>query len=688
MASHQETGFLRLFRRGRAADRGEALPDEQLLKRFVAKGDEAAFEAILLRHGPMVLGVCRRVLGELAAAEDAFQATFLVLVRKARSLRRGALLATWLYGVAYRTALRARVEAAKRKARERRAAAREPADPLGDISVRELLAALDEELQRLSFRHRAPLIACYLEGKTRDAAARELGWSVATLGRRLEHGRQLLGGRLARRGLSLPSALLATLLPECRAPAAVPGELTTATVQAARQVAVGAAPASAQAAALSEGVLRAMTMTRLKMAIVFLLTGLLASGAGLLVYQAAAAVRSDNLPRAQALKADAPPEGGPRRPVAVPARQEIPAAAIKHWAVAEVPLPRDRNEFGIGEDVDLWVNGKVWKQRGGVIVWHMKGGATVLPVVGTHSRMTVDLSDRDGPLFFEASHLPDQPAEDKTAKELARWLKGKMQDMPKRAYRPPDPIRPDAKELKPNFRAILNKLDGYRTGSEASLVEMDQHARKLLANYEEPAERGRIYYQLAHVHAQSGLRFPEKVMEYSRKALALPLPAELRFRLYVYWGDAHRVDKRSVPPAEKRRRAAVRYLEGLKFLLPYRLPQEAPKLPVVMGGKIMAMPSGDPADPAFLRQMQEYLREKDRHDKAWAARQQAEFIGRLVWEREVLAGQLVSLYHNDKAAWGEIRQMAEAVLGNRTAVERLLEAIKSGEAWYNRGKGK
>jgi hypothetical protein len=196
-------------------------------------------------------------------------------------------------------------------------------------------------------------------------------------------------------------------------------------------------------------------------------------------------------------------------------------------------------------------------------------------------------------------------------------------------------------------------------------------------------ERGQLYYQLAHVHGQSGLHFPEKVMEYAGKALELPLPPVQRFTLYVYWGDAHRVDRRSVPPAEKRRWAAVRYLEGLKLLLPYRLPEKAPELPDVhkLGAR---RPSGDPADPVFLRQLQEYFRAKDKHDKALVARRQAEWIRGLVWEREVLVGQIVSLYHPEPAAWGEIRQMASAVLGDRAAVERLLAAVKSGKAWYSK----
>src|SRR5262249_44169702 len=151
--------------------------DDELLGRFVGRRDEAAFAELVRRHGPMVLGVCRRVLAEAAAAEDAFQATFLVLVRPAASVR-GGTLGHWPYGVACRPAARAQVEALKRKAREGVTPAREPPDPLAEITARELLAALDEELARLPRRYRAPVVLCYLQERTRDEAARELGCSL------------------------------------------------------------------------------------------------------------------------------------------------------------------------------------------------------------------------------------------------------------------------------------------------------------------------------------------------------------------------------------------------------------------------------------------------------------------------------------------------------------------------------
>src|SRR5262245_38542396 len=209
------------------------LPDRQLLERFTARHEEAAFAALVQRHGPIVLHVCRRVLHDPADAEDAFQATFLVLVRKAAAIRKLESLGCWLYGVAHRLARKARVEAARRRTREQSATRRPPADLLAEVTGRELCAALDDELQRLPERYRAPLVLCYLEGQTRDEAARQLGWSLGTFKRRLEGGRNLLRARLARRGVTLPAALLPALALPGPAAAAVPALLAEATLQAA-----------------------------------------------------------------------------------------------------------------------------------------------------------------------------------------------------------------------------------------------------------------------------------------------------------------------------------------------------------------------------------------------------------------------------------------------------------------------
>ena len=284
MPARPVTDVLRHLRAGPPERTAGPASDRELLDGFVAGREEAAFERLVTRHGPMVLAVCRRVLGDAHAAEDAFQATFLVLARKAGRIRRGELLANWLYGVARRTAARARVEAARRRARESAAPLpKPPPDPLDRVSARDLLNLLDEEISRLPARYRGPLIACHLEGKPRDEAAREFGWSLATLARRLERGRKLLGARLTRRGIGLALVAPLAVMSRTGALGGVPAPLVSSTVRAAGVVAAGGDAASvvpAGAAALTEGVLKAMSRTKLK-AVVIAIAVAAAIGVGL-----------------------------------------------------------------------------------------------------------------------------------------------------------------------------------------------------------------------------------------------------------------------------------------------------------------------------------------------------------------------------------------------------------------------
>src|SRR4051812_36640436 len=167
------TGWLqdflqRLGQRPAAADEGMA--DADLLERFLARRDEAAFEALVGRYGSMVLGVCGRVLGDTHATEDAFQATFLILVRQARAIRKRTSLGSWLHGVAYRAALKAKAREACRRRHEREGGAPRPTDPARDVIWRDLRPVLDAALDRLPEKYRAPLVLCYLEGKTQQEA--------------------------------------------------------------------------------------------------------------------------------------------------------------------------------------------------------------------------------------------------------------------------------------------------------------------------------------------------------------------------------------------------------------------------------------------------------------------------------------------------------------------------------------
>jgi RNA polymerase sigma factor (sigma-70 family) len=238
--------------------------DRQLLERFAASGDEAAFAAILERHGPMLFGLCRRLLRDEHLAEDVLQATFLVLSRKAGSIRRRDSLASWLYGVAQRIARQARLADAARTRREKRTGERrgETATHSSDPAWNEILQILDDELQRLPERYRAPLLLCYMEGQTQDEAARQLGWSLSTLRRRLDCGRELLRARMTRRGATLGAGLFAGFLSSTPARATLTPELQRAVLSTAFSGARGGAiPVSVLA--LANGGMRMAIMSKL-----------------------------------------------------------------------------------------------------------------------------------------------------------------------------------------------------------------------------------------------------------------------------------------------------------------------------------------------------------------------------------------------------------------------------------------
>jgi RNA polymerase sigma factor (sigma-70 family) len=279
---------LRHLRRLRGAGPGAADGDGALLQRFVTLRDEAAFTELLARHGPMVLGVCRRLLGEGADVDDAFQATFLVLVQKAASVRNRDALGSWLYGVALRVARKARAETVRRRALEKQAI---PMQSFEETAAdwRDLRPVLDAELERLPAKYREPLILCYLEGHSYEEAARRLGWSNGTVCGRLARAKDLLRGRLARRGLAPVAALLTAGLGR-EATAAVPTVLADATLKSALACAgaggVAAGAVAAPVAALTKGALNAMFWGKIKGALlVVLVLSVVAAGAGGVAHQ-------------------------------------------------------------------------------------------------------------------------------------------------------------------------------------------------------------------------------------------------------------------------------------------------------------------------------------------------------------------------------------------------------------------
>ena len=285
MAANHTTRLVRHLQ----ATADEAEPtDGQLLGGFVERRDEGAFAALVSRHAPMVWGVCRRAL-DRHDAEDAFQATFLVLVRKAAAVVPRELVGRWLYGVAHKTALQARRAALKRARAapltETPAPGAEPTDPW-----QELLPLLDEAISLLPEKYRAVVVLCDLGGKTRKEVARQLGVPEGTVAGRLARARALLAKRLARRG-GLLSGALAALLSERAAPAGAPGAVVSATLKAAVQVAAGRAAGlvSPPVVALTEGVLKAMLLHKVKNVVLALVvTAAATTAAGGVVLQAPA----------------------------------------------------------------------------------------------------------------------------------------------------------------------------------------------------------------------------------------------------------------------------------------------------------------------------------------------------------------------------------------------------------------
>ena len=258
--------------------------DGQLLRLFLNQRDEAAFAALVRRHGPMVLGVCRRVLRNVADADDAFQATFLVLVRKAAALRSRAVLGDWLHGVARHTALKARAANVRRSAKEQTMSRPEAQ---GEKARDDWLPYLDEELSCLPEKYRLPIVLCDLEGRTRQEAAKHLGWPEGTVAGRLARGRSTLSKRLLRRGLTFSAGALSAALPTAAASACVPAALVSSTFKAATLVAAVQIAAegvlSATVVALTGEVMKAMLLTKLKnLAVVLAMCAL--GGAGWLAY--------------------------------------------------------------------------------------------------------------------------------------------------------------------------------------------------------------------------------------------------------------------------------------------------------------------------------------------------------------------------------------------------------------------
>ena len=289
MATTPPGAILRHIRNLAAGQKRNEQTDRDLLRAFLTANDQPSFEILVRRHGTMVLRVCRRVLGQEQDAEDAFQATFLVLARQAASIRKRTSLASWLHGVAYRMATNAGRAAARRRKHQRQAVPKTPADPALTAAWQEIQVLLDEEVERLPETVRGPFVLCCLENRSGPEVARQLGLEEGTLWKRLSRARQLLRKRLAQRGVALTTILTATAVATQSAGSTLPPGLLTLTVTAAAPE-TALSLVSPNVTALMKGMMKTMFIGKLKIVTAVLLAlALAATGAGVLAHQVLAA---------------------------------------------------------------------------------------------------------------------------------------------------------------------------------------------------------------------------------------------------------------------------------------------------------------------------------------------------------------------------------------------------------------
>ena len=424
--------LLDFLRRIRASDLVRKTPDAELLARFVASHDEVAFAGLVQRHGPMVYRLCVRVLGNAPDSEDAFQAVFLVLARRASSVSRPELLGNWLYGVGYRTALKLRDATVRRQTRvmeKRDVDGRNPAD---EAAQSELRHVLDHEVSRLPDRYRVPVVLHYLEGYTQAEVAKLLGCPCNTITTRLARACERLRGRLTRRGLALSGGGLAAALSE-EASAAMPAALIDATVKAAMLFVAGGSTLPSTVVFIAEGVIRAMFLTKVKFALAgVVLLGAVVTAAGVLAHQGqtpgtaahlGAATPNDNA------NAASPAASASRRPDAKKNTAPMAAEVEKAALVQRRALVRGTVTF---EAKSMMVRaGKAETSRGIIRVW-FDGDKTrqdMKPVPGAEDAFFVHVvtagkggergvplrvvtgvnCERDGCVVYYTQHPPNQP---------------------------------------------------------------------------------------------------------------------------------------------------------------------------------------------------------------------------------------------------------------------------------------
>jgi len=476
------------------APAGQNLTDQELLHNFTTDRDEAAFAILVQRHGPLVWGVCRRVLRQTQDAEDAFQATFLVLARKAGRIRWQPDMSNWLYAVAWRAAHKAKSNANRRCGREEQLQDTPGPEANGDSDWRDVRPVLDEELSRLPLKYRAPVVLHYLEGKTYAQAAQVLGWPAGTVSTRLGQARHLLRKRLARRGIGLTAGLLTVELAQNAATATVPPLLLDVTIKAAALFAAGQAGtiASTKVVALTEGVLHAMFLSKLKIATAILLAvSLVGSGAGIVgssVYagamlrarndESAGGPTNDNPPLQVAgddqAKKDKPNQDIDRlRQENEELRKELRALREKVTVLEGKLIPGEEENQPVtyqGKPIEYWL--KMFKDRDPE---YRKKAIDALTLIGTEDKRVLPIlikALKDRYVSRDAANALGNIGKD-AVPALLPLLKGKDSELRKWAAVALSGIGPEGKEAIPGLIECLEDEDAnLRSWAAGALGQM------------------------------------------------------------------------------------------------------------------------------------------------------------------------------------------------------------------------
>ena len=414
------------LRRVCAAQAYRDLPDNQLLEKFLTSQEDIAFAALVKRHGPMVQGVCQRTLGDFHDAEDAFQATFLVLARRAGSIRKRDAVGNWLYGVAQRIAIKARAKTTARRNRERQLRDMPTTEPLDDLTWQELRAVLDEEIARLPAKCRAAIVLCYFEGRTHEQAAKELGLPRRTLTNRLERGREQLRHALDTPGHRPIGGGIATVFGEKVTAAPVGAMLVINTVKAAMSVAAGKAVAagcaSATAVGLAEEAVMGMILGKVKVVLLVAALGFGVCGAGLAGYGGWAAKRNqDPTEEVQPLASKAAPRRKERRNAQAPV--DLYGDPLPEGALARFGVCSFRHEGGATR-LAYTLDGRtlIAQTYSGVVLWDAATGKELrrVPVRMSNYGVGMDVS-ADGTTLA----IANGPEDDETRIDLWDLRSGK-----------------------------------------------------------------------------------------------------------------------------------------------------------------------------------------------------------------------------------------------------------------------